>query len=64
MPAAHFTTPAYVIKTRVQVEARKSQSTYDGTMGSQVQLARTSAKRDSVPTSRVVLLVSFSSVQV
>ncbi|KAF9167903.1 mitochondrial aspartate-glutamate transporter agc1 [Actinomortierella ambigua] len=30
MPAAYFTTPADVIKTRLQVEARKGQSTYSG----------------------------------
>ncbi|KAF9926610.1 mitochondrial aspartate-glutamate transporter agc1 [Linnemannia zychae] len=32
MPAAYFTTPADVIKTRLQVEARKGQSTYTGIM--------------------------------
>lgn len=30
MPAAYFTTPADVIKTRLQVEARKGQTTYKG----------------------------------
>jgi solute carrier family 25 aspartate/glutamate transporter 12/13 len=30
MPAAFFTTPADVIKTRLQVEARKGQATYKG----------------------------------
>lgn len=30
MPAAYFTTPADVIKTRLQVEARKGQTTYNG----------------------------------
>jgi solute carrier family 25 aspartate/glutamate transporter 12/13 len=30
MPAAYFTTPADVIKTRLQVEARKGQTTYTG----------------------------------
>jgi len=30
MPAAYFATPADVIKTRLQVEARKGQSTYTG----------------------------------
>jgi len=30
MPAAYLTTPADVIKTRLQVEARKGQSTYSG----------------------------------
>ncbi|KAI8981884.1 mitochondrial carrier domain-containing protein [Mycotypha africana] len=30
MPAAYFTTPADVIKTRLQVEARKGQTTYSG----------------------------------
>ncbi|EIN13882.1 mitochondrial carrier [Punctularia strigosozonata HHB-11173 SS5] len=30
MPAAYFTTPADVVKTRLQVEARKGQSTYKG----------------------------------
>jgi len=30
MPAAFFTTPADVIKTRLQVEARKGQATYNG----------------------------------
>ncbi|KAF9145804.1 mitochondrial aspartate-glutamate transporter agc1 [Linnemannia schmuckeri] len=30
MPAAYFTTPADVIKTRLQVEAKKGQSTYTG----------------------------------
>lgn len=32
MPAAFMTTPADVIKTRLQVEARKGQATYDGIM--------------------------------
>ncbi|KAG9061342.1 mitochondrial aspartate-glutamate transporter agc1 [Linnemannia hyalina] len=32
MPAAYFTTPADVIKTRLQVEAKKGQSTYTGIM--------------------------------
>ncbi|KAG0201634.1 mitochondrial aspartate-glutamate transporter agc1 [Mortierella sp. GBA30] len=32
MPAAYFTTPADVIKTRLQVEAKKGQSTYSGIM--------------------------------
>ncbi|KAF9914264.1 mitochondrial aspartate-glutamate transporter agc1 [Lobosporangium transversale] len=32
MPAAYFTTPADVIKTRLQVEAKKGQSTYNGIM--------------------------------
>ncbi|KAI8059608.1 mitochondrial carrier domain-containing protein [Gongronella butleri] len=32
MPAAYFTTPADVIKTRLQVEARKGQSSYTGIM--------------------------------
>lgn len=32
MPAAYFTTPADVIKTRLQVEARKGQTTYNGIM--------------------------------
>ncbi|KAI9448846.1 mitochondrial inner membrane protein [Russula earlei] len=30
MPAAYFTTPADVVKTRLQVEARKGQTTYTG----------------------------------
>ncbi|CAO3679180.1 unnamed protein product [Rhizopus stolonifer] len=30
MPAAYFTTPADVIKTRLQVEARKGQTSYNG----------------------------------
>jgi solute carrier family 25 aspartate/glutamate transporter 12/13 len=30
MPAAYFTTPADVIKTRLQVEARKGEATYTG----------------------------------
>lgn len=30
MPAAYFTTPADVIKTRLQVEARKGDATYNG----------------------------------
>ena len=30
MPAAYFTTPADVIKTRLQVEARKGEATYSG----------------------------------
>ncbi|EPQ60252.1 mitochondrial carrier [Gloeophyllum trabeum ATCC 11539] len=30
MPAAYFTTPADVVKTRLQVEARKGQTTYKG----------------------------------
>ncbi|KAF9429456.1 mitochondrial aspartate-glutamate transporter agc1, partial [Entomortierella beljakovae] len=30
MPAAYFTTPADVIKTRLQVEAKRGQSTYSG----------------------------------
>jgi solute carrier family 25 aspartate/glutamate transporter 12/13 len=30
MPAAYFTTPADVIKTRLQVEARKGQTSYTG----------------------------------
>ncbi|ORZ02665.1 mitochondrial carrier domain-containing protein [Syncephalastrum racemosum] len=32
MPAAYFTTPADVIKTRLQVEARKGQTAYTGIM--------------------------------
>lgn len=32
MPAAYFTTPADVIKTRLQVEARKGQTSYTGIM--------------------------------
>lgn len=32
MPAAYFTTPADVIKTRLQVEAKKGQSSYTGIM--------------------------------
>lgn len=32
MPAAYFTTPADVIKTRLQVEARKGQTSYAGMM--------------------------------
>jgi len=30
MPAAYFTTPCDVIKTRLQVEARKGEATYNG----------------------------------
>src|SRR2546421_11570933 len=32
MPAAYLTTPSDVIKTRLQVEAKKGQTTYNGIM--------------------------------
>ena len=38
MPAAFLTTPADVIKTRLQVEARKGQATYKGIMDCAVQI--------------------------
>jgi len=40
MPAAYFTTPADVIKTRLQVEARKGQSTYNGLVDAGVKIFR------------------------
>ncbi|KZT62607.1 mitochondrial inner membrane protein [Calocera cornea HHB12733] len=40
MPAAYFTTPADVIKTRLQVEARKGQSTYNGLVDAGVRIFR------------------------
>ena len=40
MPAAFFTTPADVIKTRLQVEARKGQATYRGIGDCFVQILR------------------------
>ena len=42
MPAAYFTTPADVIKTRLQVEARKGEATYTGL----VNCARTIYKQE------------------
>ncbi|KAI8365570.1 mitochondrial carrier domain-containing protein [Blakeslea trispora] len=40
MPAAYFTTPADVIKTRLQVEARKGQTTYNGIMDAAQKIFR------------------------
>ncbi|WFD36607.1 Structural maintenance of chromosomes protein 2 [Malassezia cuniculi] len=40
MPAAFFTTPADVIKTRLQVEARKGQTSYRGIVDCFVQILR------------------------
>ncbi|KAL1928418.1 hypothetical protein VTP01DRAFT_2774 [Rhizomucor pusillus] len=40
MPAAYFTTPADVIKTRLQVEARKGQTTYNGIADAATKIMR------------------------
>ncbi|KAI9312276.1 olfactory receptor [Dichotomocladium elegans] len=40
MPAAYFTTPADVIKTRLQVEARKGQTVYNGIADAAVKIMR------------------------
>ena len=38
MPAAYFTTPADVIKTRLQVEARQGQTHYKGLTDAAVKI--------------------------
>lgn len=40
MPAAYFTTPADVIKTRLQVEARKGQTVYNGIVDAATKIMR------------------------
>jgi len=40
MPAAYFTTPADVVKTRLQVEARKGQTHYKGLTDAFVKIYR------------------------
>ncbi len=45
MPAAYLTTPADVIKTRLQVEARKGQSSYKGLTDATVKICAYSHSR-------------------
>ena len=45
MPAAYLVTPADVIKTRLQVQARKGESTYTGMMDAAVKIMREEGPR-------------------